>query len=97
MKRRHFLKRLCKRAKIKSFGFHAIPHLTATELFMKGYDRWIIQTIMRHKSPTTTIRYLHKQGLTPARHALETSLKREGNVIDFTQKKASGSAESEGL
>lgn len=97
MKRQHFLKRLCKRAKIKPFGFHSIRHLTATELFIKGYDLWIIQTIMRHKSPTTTIRYLHKQGLTPARQALEASLKRECRVIDFPQKKASGSAESEGL
>jgi hypothetical protein len=32
------MRRLCDKAKVKPFGFHAIRHLTASTLFNQGYD-----------------------------------------------------------
>jgi integrase len=59
--RQHFMRRMCKRAGVKPFGFHAIRHLTASILYHKGYDVAVIQSILRHKSTTTTNRYLKSQ------------------------------------
>lgn len=72
--RQHFMKKLCKRAGVKPFGFHAIRHLTASILYHKGYDVSVIQSILRHKSPTTTNRYLKSLGLEATRDALEKGL-----------------------
>lgn len=69
--RQHFMGKLCDKAKVKPFGFHAIRHLTASILYNKGYDMSVIQTILRHKSPTTTNRYLKNLGLENVREALE--------------------------
>ena len=68
--RQHFMEKLCKRAKVKPFGFHAIRHLTATILFRAGQPLSVIQAILRHKSPNTTARYLHGLGLGQTREAL---------------------------
>ncbi|MEW5735015.1 MAG: site-specific integrase [Thermodesulfobacteriota bacterium] len=57
--RRHFMKRLCDRAGVKPFGFHAIRHLTASILAEKGIPAIKIQAILRHKNLATTERYLH--------------------------------------
>jgi len=43
--RQHFMKRLCKKAGVKSFGFHGIRHLTATELYRKGYKNSLISSL----------------------------------------------------
>lgn len=69
--RRHFMKKLCVKAGVKPFGFHAIRHLSASILYASGYSVSVIQTVLRHKSPSTTERYLKSFGLENAREALE--------------------------
>lgn len=88
--RQQFMRRLCKRVGVKRFGFHAIRHLTASILYHKGYDLSVIQSILRHKSPTTTNRYLRSLGLEKTREALEKGLQGPAKIIDFPKKKASG-------
>jgi len=85
--RKSFMKRLCKKAGVKHFGFHSIRHLTATILYHKGYNVSVIQSILRHKSPTTTNRYLRTLGLKDTKTALEEGLKRPAEIIPFTQQK----------
>ncbi|WP_291329954.1 site-specific integrase [Desulfovibrio sp. UCD-KL4C] len=53
------MERMCKRAGVKAFGFHAIRHLTASILDNKMIPMADIQAILRHKSPETTARYIH--------------------------------------
>jgi len=61
--RRRFLEHACIAPGVKPFGYHAIRHLTATELFHAGHPVSLIQHILRHKNPNTTARYLHSLGL----------------------------------
>jgi integrase len=61
--RQHFMKQLCKKSDVKPFGFHAIRHLTATILYNNGSKLYVIQQILRHKSASTTEKYLHSLGL----------------------------------
>ena len=68
------MKKLCKKAKVKKFGFHSIRHLVATRLYHKGCSISEIQAILRHKSPSTTERYLKSLGVKHVRKALETGL-----------------------
>lgn len=84
--RQRFMGRLCEKAQVKPFGFHAIRHLTATTLYHKGYDVSAIQAILRHKNPTTTNRYLKSLGLEHTREALEEGLKEPATVIQYPQK-----------
>ncbi len=86
--RQHFMKKLCVKSGIKSFGFHAIRHLTASILYHKGYDVSVIQSILRHKSPTTTNRYLKRLGLEATREALEKGLSGPGTIIPFKSQRA---------
>ncbi len=90
--RQHFMKRLCTKAGVKPFGFHSIRHLSATILYHKGYSLSVIQAFLRHKSPTTTNRYLHSLGLEMTRSALEEGLKglRQNVPLPFKNKKAIG-------
>lgn len=81
--RQHFMKKLCEKAKVKPFGFHAIRHLTASILYKKGHPVSVIQAILRHKSPNTTTRYLRTLGLEDTRSALEEGLKMPAKVIEF--------------
>jgi len=81
--RSKFIRRLCDEAKIKRFGFHAIRHLSASILFNLGYEVAVIQTILRHKSPNTTERYLKSLGLEKVRGALEDLSKRKGKILKF--------------
>ena len=81
--RQHLMKRLCEKAKVKPFGFHAIRHLTASILYKKGYPLAIIQAILRHANPNTTARYIHRLGLQETRGALEEGLKGPAKVIEF--------------
>lgn len=57
-----FMKRLCRQAGVKEFGFHAIRHLSASILDKVGVPLAAIQSILRHKSSHTTARYLHDLG-----------------------------------
>ncbi len=69
--RQHFIGKLCEKAGVKPFGFHAVRHLTASILFRLGQPVAIIQSILRHKSASTTERYLKSLGLEETRSALE--------------------------
>ncbi len=89
-KRQHLMKRLCKRAGVKRFGLHAIRHLTASVLYQAGQPVAVIQTILRHKSASTTERYLRSLGLEHTREALDGVFdgRCRGKVIPFTKKEA---------
>jgi integrase len=76
--RQHFMRTLCDKVGVKPFGFHAIRHLTASTLYKLGYEVAVIQTVLRHKSATTTERYLRSIGLERVREALE-------NIADATE------------
>lgn len=60
--RGYFMKKMCKLANVRLFGFHAIRHLSATILYRSGYKVSTIQRILRHESPTTTEKYLKSLG-----------------------------------
>ena len=63
--RQHFMERLCRRAGVKPFGFHAIRHLTASLVAHDGVDIPTVQAILRHKNPNTTARYIRSLGVVP--------------------------------
>lgn len=67
--RQHLMPRLCKKAKVKRFGLHAIRHLTASILAQADVPMVTIQRILRHKNLMTTERYI--RGLEPVKPALE--------------------------
>ena len=69
--RAKFMKKLCALAGVKPFGFHAIRHLTASQLYSMGYSVATIQALLRHKSAGTTERYLKTLGLEHVRDAVE--------------------------
>jgi len=69
--RAKFMKTLCAKAGVKPFGFHAIRHLTASQLYSMGYSVATIQALLRHKSAGTTERYLRTLGLEHIRDAME--------------------------
>lgn len=57
--RRQFMKGLCKRAEVKEFGFHALRRYVASALADEHkVSAKTIQRILRHKSVTTTERYI---------------------------------------
>lgn len=58
--RKWWIKALCKKADVQTFGFHGIRHLTASILIENDTPLIDIQTILRHKSITTTEKYLHR-------------------------------------
>ena len=69
--RMHFMRSLCAKAGVKPFGYHAIRHLTASTLYRMGQPISVIQAVLRHKSPNTTVNYLKSLGLEETRNALE--------------------------
>lgn len=81
------MNRLCEKAKVNAFGFHAIRHLTASILYHNGCDISLIQRVLRHKNPTTTNRYLQHLGIEAVRKGLEESLKGPAEVIDLKERK----------
>lgn len=82
--RQHFMRRICKRAKVKPFGFHAIRHLSASVLWNEGIDIKDVQLILRHMSQATTERYLHRLGLLqPTGDRIGAALERGGKVIEL--------------
>lgn len=93
--RQHFIKRLCGKAEVKPFGFHAIRHLTASILYRKGYSLAHIQAVLRHQNPNTTSRYLRSLGLEQVKEVLEEGLKQPVKVIPLKQKNP-GRISSEG-
>jgi len=82
--RQHFMSRICKRAGVKPFGFHAIRHLSASVLWNEGIDIKDVQLILRHMSQATTERYLHRLGLLhPTGARIGEALERGGKVIQL--------------
>jgi len=77
----HFMKSLCELAGVKPFGFHAIRHLSASTLYREGYDVAVMQKILRHKNPNTTVHYLRTLGIEDVRDALESLSSRLGNGV----------------
>lgn len=68
-KRKYWMKTLCMKAGVPYFTLHAIRHITPSILDDQGESLKTIQKIMRHKSPETTLKYLHQ--MRPERDALE--------------------------
>jgi len=59
--RRRFLAGLCERAKVRTFGFHALRRYVASILADKHkISAKTIQRILRHKAIATTERYIHR-------------------------------------
>lgn len=81
--RQKFMQKICEKAGVKHFGFHAIRHLSASTLYRLGCDHAIIQAVLRHKLPTTTNRYLRTLGCEDMRGALENISNNAGRVIEF--------------
>lgn len=79
IERTKFMSKMCKEAGVKPFGYHAIRHLTATTLYHGGCDLATIQAILRHKSPSTTERYLKTLGVTKVKTALNSL----SNIMTF--------------
>ena len=90
--RQHLMKSLCGIAGVKHFGFHAIRHLTASMLDKAGLELTVLQAILRHKSATTTARYLHT--LRGTKVALDEVFARNKKVLPM--KKAAGGDVSDG-
>ena len=88
--RRHFMKRICQKAGVKPFGFHAIRHIAAGYLYKIGKPLSLIQRILRHESPSTTERYLKNLGFIAEDlgDAVEEFVNRgQGKVVPFPEKK----------
>jgi integrase len=81
--RLHFMRTSCEKVNVMPFGFHAIRHLTASILFKLGYELGAIQSILRHKSPTTTERYLKSIGMERVREALEDLTPATAKILSF--------------
>jgi integrase len=58
--RQHWLKKVCKEAGVKPFGFHGIRHLFASILAAQNVPLVEIQYMLRHTSLATTQRYIHR-------------------------------------
>ena len=86
--RNSFLNRLCKRAGVPRFTWHAIRHLSASVLYRAGQSQSVIQAVLRHQSASTTARYLHSFGLEHTRGALEGVFASQGpcKVLPFVKK-----------
>ena len=89
--RQHFMERLCNRAKVKPFGFHAIRHLSATILANEGLDIPTVQSVLRHKNPNTTALYIKSLGVVPDKISGVFAKRKSPKVVPFEPvKKAIG-------
>jgi integrase len=55
------MRTICKTAKVKHFGFHAIRHFANSKI-TRSYDPKTAQKLMGHKNLATTFRYCHSIG-----------------------------------
>ncbi len=55
-----WLVKLCKQVEVKKFGFHGVRHLAASIGIDEDVKAVDIQQLLRHKSLTTTERYIHR-------------------------------------
>lgn len=71
--RQHFMRRLCMKAGVKPFGFHAIRHLTASILAKEDVSMIDIKGVLRHRNLATTERYITRlSSLRPALQVLSS-------------------------
>ena len=76
--KRYTMKRLCHKAKVKVFGFHAIRHHVASILADSGKASLSqIQKMLRHKRTTTTDNYIK---------TVDPQLRQVANVLDHQGK-----------
>jgi site-specific recombinase XerD len=72
--KRYIMRKLCKKAKVKEFGFHAIRHHVASILADSGKASLSqIQKMLRHRRTTTTDNYIK---------TLDPQLRQVANVLD---------------
>jgi len=86
--RKRWMKALCKKAGVKTFGVHAIRHLTASILAKEGVPSVQIQNILRHKKLSTTELYLHQMGDLKAALSVLTNKSKKPSQKPSTQKSA---------
>lgn len=96
--RQHVMRKLCKRAEVRPFGFHSIRHLRAVMLYKGGALVHEIQKWLRHESASTTERYLKSLGCDLDRlQEAATRGRGQAKVIPFAQNgRTPGSVTSEG-
>lgn len=70
---RYMLKRLCKAAEVKEFGFHALRHFVASSLANQQTNLVEIQQLLGHQRTTTTDLYLR---------SMSSSISHLGPIID---------------
>lgn len=73
------MSRLCRKAGVKPFTFHALRHYGASYLERRGVDLGTIQKLLRHKNINTTRLYLH---------TLSEDVKRGADVLGEIQDSA---------
>lgn len=83
VERKDFLNRLCDKAGVKPFGFHGLRHLRATTLYHQGKKVATIQSLLRHKNPNTTVKYLRSLGLDVMGEELGDLMTLDGNNMVF--------------
>jgi len=89
--RQHYMDGLCNRAGVKPFGFHSIRHLSATILAHEGLDIPTVQSVLRHKKPNTTAKYIKSLGVQSGRLDRVFAKKKGPKVLPFEPlKKAIG-------
>ena len=97
--RGRFMKKMCERAGVKPFGFHALRHLHASLLYNEGAELSVVQRQLRHTNPNTTARYLRSLGY-EEEHSQKVLAVLEGRgrgkVIPFPQKQNPQRANSRG-
>ena len=86
--RQHFMGRLCEKAKVKPFGFHAIRHLSATIQYHRGKPLNWLQRFLRHflgPSPTPNsapeTRLHHRGGTAPSADVSPLIIPRQGSNL----------------
>ena len=87
VERKDFMNRLCKKAGVKQFGFHGLRHLRATTLYHQGKSVAAIQTLLRHRNPNTTVKYLRSLGLDVMNEELKDLFLQNGKSLTFEPEK----------
>lgn len=85
--RQHMMPRLCEEAGVKSFGLHAIRHLSATILAYSGMDLPTVQAMLRHKNPNTTARYIKSLGVQPEKIEQVFAKRKGAKITPFAPEK----------